>query len=266
MSTNPLLNSLKLPGRVFQLPSKGIFYAPGILADTSEHAEVQVKPLSALAEIKLRSPDMLFSGRALAEVCQECIPEILQPYELLSKDIDAIFCFLRIVTYGAEMEIKSTHECAGAKLTTHVVDIEQIVMNANNLILDHALTLYTMTLSNEQKLMLKPVTFKSAMHVMQLRRDVEQIMSAGGTSQELIEKTIIQDMLSIIESVEGITDVSMIEEWLRQLPKKYYKEITSYSKSANEWGFNLTAQLTCKECGEVYPHNLELDPINFFTG
>ena len=69
---NPLLQKLKLPGRTFQLPSRGALYNNGELS--SKEGEVHVHPMSALTEISLKNPDLLFNGRALEEVCAECVP------------------------------------------------------------------------------------------------------------------------------------------------------------------------------------------------
>ena len=49
---NPLLAKVKLPGRVFQLPSRGLFYQTGVLSDSVRNGEIQIKPMSALVELK----------------------------------------------------------------------------------------------------------------------------------------------------------------------------------------------------------------------
>jgi hypothetical protein len=264
--TNPLLAKIKLPGRIFQLPSKGKFYEEGVLAEHVRDGEVEVRPLSAFAEMKLRSPDLLFSGRAVREVCIECIPDILKPEKLISKDVDAIFCFLRVVTYGSTMEIRSIHDCPHRVVNNYAVNIEDILMQPNNSILDHIDVLYQATLSNGQKVILKPVTFQASIDTAHLQQEVEQKLMDGITDQELIERTMILDTKSIIASVDGIADSAMIDEWLRALPKKYFNEIIDQAKQASEWGFNLDVELTCKDCGEKYKHSLQLDPVNFFSG
>jgi len=264
--TNPLLAKIKLPGRIFQLPSKGIFYTEGVLADHIKDGEIEVRPLSAFAEMKLRSPDMLFSGRAVREICLECIPDILKPESLVSKDVDAIFCFLRIVTYGSTMDIKSIHDCSSREVQSYKVNIEDIIMKANNKILDHIDVLYSVTLSNGQEVKLKPITFQDAIDMSHLEYEVEKKLIDGITDQEAIEKSLVHDIMSVIESVDGITDQTMIEEWARSLQRKFFDEIIEKAQAASEWGFNLTVELTCKQCEKIYQHNLELDPINFFSG
>ena len=110
-NTNPLLSGFKMPGRIFQLPSRGILYTNGEINSTISEAEVHVKPLSAYDEITLKNPDMLFSGKALEQVFPVCIPDIEKPLELYGKDVDAALLFLRIVTYGSSYDITVNHSC-----------------------------------------------------------------------------------------------------------------------------------------------------------
>lgn len=265
--TNPLMTKIKLPGRIFQLPSRGLFLEEGVLADHVRNAEIQVQPLSALSEMKLRSPDLLFSGRALREVCLECIPDILKPERLISKDVDAIFCFLRVATYGSNMRVKSTHDCKKAELHEYEVDIENIIMNPNNKPLDHIDLIYSATLSNGQVVKLRPVRFQDSIDMVHMKQEIEsKAEESGQVDEALLENAVVSDLMAVIEDVDGIVDRAQIEQWVRSLPRKFFIEIVDAAKKSNEWGFNLTTELTCKDCGVNFPHNLELDPINFFSG
>jgi hypothetical protein len=273
--SNPLLFKVKLPGRIFQLPSKGLFYKQGVLADHVKDGEIHVHPMSALGELKLRSPDLLFSGRALREVVEECIPDIKNPTELISKDVDAIFCFLRIVTYGSEMTIKSIHDCENAKVHTYSVNIEQIITVPNNKSLEHRDMLYKLKLENGQTVNLRPITFQDSIDIIQLRQEIEKIgFDSGQPDSGLLESLIVRDVLSAIESVtidvEGkpvtIDDRNKIDEWIRSLQKTFIDQIIAQSQKSSEWGFNLNVDIVCKDCGKKYQHDLELDPINFFSG
>jgi len=264
--TNPLLARVKLPGRIFQLPSKGVFYGPDVLSETVKNAEIEVRPMSALAEMKFRSPDMLFTGRALREICLECAPEILRPEKLVSKDVDAIFCFLRIATYGAILTVKSVHDCPKRQAHDYAVDIEQIIMNANNKILENPSALYNFVLSNGQKIILRPVIYQDAINMIHLKQEIQSEMDKDDFDSKLLEKAVTQDLMAVIASVDDVTDPKMIEEWVKMLPRKFFTEIVRFTRSTEDWGFNLTVKLKCKDCEAEYPHNLELNPINFFSG
>ena len=276
--SNPLLSKVKLPGRIFQLPSKGLFYKPGtVLKESIKDGEVQVQPLSALAEMKLRSVDLLFNGRALREICEECIPDILMPDMLISKDIDALFCFLRIATYGAEMKINTVHECKPTKTHSYVVNLETVIANPNNDSLQFRDMSYEIKLPNGHKVRLRPITFKDSIDVSHIRQELERKYAETPTpDNKLIERMVIRDIMSVIDSVTVVnmpeepdiivTDTLMIEEWVRSLQRTYIDMMTSQAERANEWGYNLSVKLKCKECGEEFDYQLELDPINFFSG
>lgn len=272
---NPLLAKVKLPGRVFQLPSKGLFYQPGILADTVSNGEIQVKPMSALVELKIRSADLLISTKIIREVCNECAPEILRPELLVSKDVDALFLFLVASTYGNLKVIRSMHDCEKAEIHEYSINLEPIINNPNNQILDHHEMVYKVELDNGQLVKLKPVVFADSIDMLILRQAVstkEMNNPASVTSKDM-EGIVIRDIMSVIESVSTggpdsvtVTDLSMIDQWVRSLTKKHIDLIIEAATRSSEWGFNMATDLKCKDCGVTYEHNVELNPINFFSG
>ena len=274
---NPLLAQVKLPGRVFQLPSKGKFYKPGVLADHIKDGEIQVKPMSALAEMKLRSADLLYSGKIIRELCMECIPDIQNPEALITKDVDALFAYLRLVTYGSQLSISSMHTCRQSKVHTYEINLEQQLINPNNDIIDHADMLYRFELSNGQIVHAKPPTYQDAMQVVYLKQEIAKLEADNKSpSDEQLKKVFLTDILAVINSVEVtnpeggdpiiVTDKRMITEWFEAISKPVLNEIYSNMAKTDTWGYNFKVPLKCKDCGETYDHNLELDPISFFYG
>ena len=274
-SLNPLLTKVKLPGRVFQLPSKGLFYPPGVLAESVKDGEVQVKPMSALVELKIRSADLLISTKVIREVCSECAPEILKPELMLSTDVDALFLFLVASTYGNEKQIRSIHNCEKAEVHDYTVNLDPIISNPRNSVLNHKDILYSLELDNGQVVNLKPVLFTDAVDMVVMRQAItakEQNAPTSVTHKEM-EDLVIRDLMAVIESVGTggpdsviVTNRKNIDEWVRALSKKQIEQIVQASTKAAEWGFDMTVMLKCKDCGEVYEHNLELNPVNFFSG
>lgn len=106
---NPLLDKIKLPGRKFRLPSRGLFYTGGEIDENTVDGEVEVFSMTAIDEINLRTPDLLFSGEAIERVFTRCIPQIHKPLDLIGKDVDFLLSCLRVVSYGNEIEIN--HQC-----------------------------------------------------------------------------------------------------------------------------------------------------------
>ena len=275
VSLNPLLAKVKLPGRVFQFPSKGLFYPVGVLADSVRNGEIQVKPMSALVELKVRSADLLISTKVIREVCLECAPEILKPELLLSTDVDALFVFLVSATYGNDKTVRSIHDCDNAEVHEYIIKLDPIISDPRNRVLDHKDMLYSCDLENGQSVKLKPVLFNDAIDMMVLRQAIasKEMTAPSSITFNEMEDIVIRDLMAVVESVstggdgsQVVTDRKQISEWIRALPKKYVDQIVETSTRAADWGFNMTVKLTCKDCGKEYDHHVELNPINFFSG
>lgn len=274
-SLNPLLAKVKLPGRVFQLPSKGIFYAPGVLADSVRDGEVQVKPMSALVELKVRSADLLISTKVIREICAECVPDILQPEKLLARDVDGLFLFLIASTYGNEKTIKAVHDCENGEIHEYLINLEPIINNPRNKVLDHKEVLFSTELSNGQIVMIRPVQFTDAIDMMLMRQQIaqkEMIAPTSITTKEM-EDLVIRDLMAVIKAVSTggpdsitIADPLKIDEWIRILPRTYVDQIVEAASKAAEWGFDFNVNLKCKDCSKEFKHNMELNPINFLSG
>lgn len=272
---NPLLAKVKLPGRVFQLPSKGLFYQPGVLADSVHNAEIQIKPMSALVELKIRSADLLISAKIIREVCAECAPEILKPEALIAKDVDALFLFLVASTYGNSKTIRSIHTCETAEVHDYIVDLELIINAPNNSVLDHKDMIYSIDLDNGQTVNLRPVVFTDSVDMLLLRQGVsiKEIDNPATVTNKDMEDILVRDIISVIDSVNSggedsvtISDRKLINEWIHALSKKHIDRIIEAAVRSSEWGFDMSTTLKCKDCGEFYKHNVELNPINFFSG
>ena len=254
---NPLLSKIKLPGRTFQLPSRGALYKNGELSGVE--GELHVHPMSALAEISLKNPDLLFNGKALNQVFSECIPEIKKPTELYGRDIDAIMYYLRLVTYGPQFEVKVKHDCASAKEHSYTIDIEKMVQEIKFLDPTLAAAEFQVTLPNDQVVKVHPVKFDHMIKLFQMNTGKQDFTA------EDIKRNVVFNLTSLIESVDDVTDKNFIEEWVSQITTPYQNKITEAIEKTNQWGPNQSTVLKCKDCGEDMPVELPLNPISFFT-
>jgi hypothetical protein len=258
-SVNPLMSKIKMPGRIFRLPSGGYLYKNGELSDTCKDGEVHVRPMSALAEIKIKNPDMLFSGQAVREVLAECVEEIKKPDELFGRDVDALMCFLRVVTYGPEFRVEADHGCADSKVHSYVIDIEGIINSIRQLDPTTIGQRYSVSLPNGQVVTLDPIRFKTVVELMQANN--KDLPTA-----EDIQRNMIQNLLNMIADVDGITDKKMIQEWIIGAPAPYIGAIASALDTSNEWGPKFEQEVVCRDCGEKMIVELPLNPVNFFSG
>lgn len=256
---NPILAALKVPGRVFPLPSAGLFYKNNELSPNVINGEIQIFPMSGLAEMKFRSPDLLYSGKAVTEVIRECVPDILKPERLLSKDVDAILAFIRIVTYGPTIEIKTTHDCKDAKEHSYEVNIEKNMNDSKQLSKENYELFFNIKLNNGQNVQLIPLIWEDAVTVM-------QISSMTNVNNEDIDKLYETNISGMIHSIDGVVDRNLINQWVKIAPSPLTKQI---QKSVNDglvnWGSNYEFSITCKDCKEEVKVPLDLNPATFFT-
>lgn len=257
---NPLLKKLQMPGRIFALPSGGHFYKNGELADSVTDGEVHVHPMSAIAEIYLKNPDQLFSGAAIERVFKECIPDIKKPSELFGKDVDALMCFLRMVTYGVNYEVSARHSCENAKTHSYVIDLEKVAFESVKLDPTLLEKQYSVTLSNGQVVELEPMRFR---HVIELLQGADT--EGKQLTPEQIQEQLLKNTLMTIKCVDGITDRLMIREWLSTITSPMMNSIAALIDSSNDWGLDYVRTVKCKDCGEEYNLELPVNPISFFS-
>jgi len=256
---NPLLQKIKLPGKIFQLPSRGLFYTDGELSSSIQNGEVHVHPMSAIDEINMKNPDMLFSGKAIEEVCKSCIPDIIKPLELMARDVDAIMLFLRVVTYGSLFEIEIKHTCEHAKDQTYAVNIEKIISEMTYLDPTDTNEKYLVTVGSGQVVRIQPAQYKHVVELLQMNESRKDFTATD------IANNIIHNLLNLIHDIDGIEDRKDIEEWLRTAPTTYVTAIAKRIEQLNQWGPSTKTSLVCRDCKEKMEIELPLNPVSFFS-
>lgn len=258
--TNPLLEKLKLPGRIFQLPSRGYLYSNGELSSTSQNAEVHVHPMSALDEISMKNPDLLFSGKASDEVFKTCIPDIEKPLDLFGRDVDAVTLFLRIVSYGPNFSVDLKHTCKDAKEHQYNINLEDILNGMKYIDPTLMDELYTITLDNGQVVKTQPLRYKHVIELLQKNQHKKEL-----TADDM-KNNLVTNLLNLIVSIDGITDKKLIEEWIRAAQTAYIGKLaTKIEQSSDAWGCDMVKELVCKDCGEKMYFEVPINPISFFT-
>lgn len=258
-SFNPLLAQLKLPGRIFQLPSRGIFYKNGELDPSVKDGEIHVQPMSALDEINLKNPDQLFSGAAIEAVFKTCVTGIDKPGELLSKDVDAIMMFLRTVTYGPGYEFSAKHSCENAKDHSYVADVDTMIGQMKTIDPTQVEKAYTATMPNGQVVKMNPNRYHQVLDVIRANQSRKEITVKDQ------QDNLMMMLMGVIQQVDEITDTKMIEEWIRAAPVTFINRIAQKSESVNDWGPSLTWVCKCSDCGEQFKVEIPINPVSFFT-
>lgn len=256
---NPLIEGLKLPGRIFKLPSQGLFYKNGELADYVKEGEVHVRALSAFDEIMIKNPDQLFSGSAIQHVLSTCVEGIEKPGELLSKDVDALMVFLRSVTYGDTYDLTVNHKCENAKNHDYSISVESFISGMKCIDPTTVEKAFTVVLQNGQVVKLRPNRYSEILELVK-NNSIKKEMTPEDKREYLLSM-----LLGVIESVDGIQDRQMIKEWVLKLPTKMIDKIADKIEGVNDWGISTAVKIKCKDCGEEFEVIVPLNPVSFFT-
>jgi len=258
-AVNPLLERVKMPGETFTLPSGGLFYGDGVLDPSVSNAEVHVHPMTTLDEITMKSPDMLFSGKAVQEVFTRCIPQVLAPGKLLSKDVDFLLAALRKVSYGDEMTIEFDHDCKDHKKHSYMVDVTRFVQSARRIDPTTVEKEYSVTFTNGQTAKFQPVIFDDYISIMQALS-----ASTNEDSPESVRDEMVKSLAGLIRQVDEVTDKEQITEWLREVPPMFVEDINKRVDQVSQWGADFTATIKCLDCGKTVEAEVPLNPLSFF--
>lgn len=263
---NPLLTRIVMPGQTFRLPSGGLFYTNGELSHDVVDGEVHVHPMTAIDEIMIKTPDLLFSGNAIKEVFSRCIPQILKPAELLAKDVDYLLICLRKITYGDILELEATHTCKNAKSHGYQISIDDFIIKTKE-IDPSKMSNYTLRLENDQTVQLRPVKFMDYVKIMQTTSALQNDKAKDDVNYivEQAKNIMFESLLGIIISVDDITNRDQILEWLGSIQAGWIKQISNKVEHMAEWGPIFTSETECKDCGEKFTITAPLNPVAFFT-
>ncbi len=258
VQVNPLLARVHLPGSTFKIPSGGIFYKNGELADDVVNGELHVQPMTAFDEVLLKSPDLLFSGEAIERIFKRCIPQILKTKEMFNKDIDFLMVCLRKITYGETFQLGYTHGCKDAKSHEYSINISQFINTSKSIDPTTIGNVYTKKIDNDQEIKMHPPRFKDVIKMLQgINPDIEL------TPEEETE-SIIDTVMSIITSVDGISDKHQIKEWLQTIPAGWIGELSNAIEATSDWGPDFTYKTKCKDCNELMEITAPINPLSFF--
>lgn len=258
---NPLLERIRMPGETFTLPSGGLFYKEGVLDPNVKGAEIHVHPMTAIDEIAMKTPDLLFSGNAVRQVFARCIPQVLNADGLLTKDVDFLLTCLRKVSYGDDMVINYTHNCEDAKEHEYVLSVTHFIQATKRIDPTTFHKDFEITFPNGQIAHIQPITYAEFVRMMQA---LNENTDADGTPEQLRDE-LVRSVLSVISDVDGITDTAMILEWLKGVPPQYIKMINAQVDKSAGWGTDFDVPAKCMDCGAEITISAPMNPLAFFT-
>jgi hypothetical protein len=246
-----------------------------------ETGDIPVLPMTAIDEITYRTPDALFSGQAVINVIQSCIPAIKNGWAIPSIDIDTILVGIRIASYGHEMDFSTT-----CPKCTHVADYGVDLRT----VLDKITTPdYTQPIkSGDIEIYFKPMTYKNLSDNNKIQYEeqrifqniganpapadnvdanVKQISAMSEALKKMTEMTVAalsQSILTIKTPSAIVSEPEFITEFMKNCDRNLFNKIQNYVIERKGQAEMQPVEIKCTNCENEYSQNITLDMTSFF--
>lgn len=239
------------------------------------NGELPVYPMTAMDEITYRTADGLFNGSAVMNVIRSCVPNILDPWQMSTSDIDSVLVAIRIASYGHELEIES--KCP------HCEEENDFTMDLRTIMENISSPDYTKTVQQgDIEVFFRPLNYRqqneNAIKQFEDQKMLQSIPDADLPEKEKLELVnnalvklgemnvvAITNSISMIKAgVDQVTDPNHIAEFIRNCDSTMYKKIQEQIVNLREQGAIKPIKAQCRSCNQGYETPFTLDQSNFF--
>lgn len=256
---NPLMAKLRVPPEIHRIPSGAAFYDE-ITMDLTSKGEVHIHPMTAIDELEIKSPDLLFNGEAIVNLLRRCVSEVKDPNEMFIKDVDFLMTAIRKATFGPEYEIKYTHDCENAKEHSYIIDLNRILSSAKELNPKMFRDLSVVNIGNKESKYVVTLTPMKLKHMIQMLQSIDRKLS-----EEERKNKLFSSLVMMIQDIDGITDPQQLLEFISSIPTTWVEKITRQAEKISQWGPVFKQKAICKDCGTEVDLEININPLSFFT-
>lgn len=281
---NPLQQYYRQTKTYVTLPSGTSYYSPDVLEFT-ESGEVGIRAMTSSDEMILKNPDALLNGEAIRQMLMSCVVGLKNANELLTNDVDLLMIAIRLVSYGTEVSLdlkcpKCSHE------GTYAGDLEYMVNTAGKLEPS-----YGVDLESGATVFVKPFTYSTGVKATRRTFEQEQATESLGENSTTAQKLEMMSKIykstqvlqyemilsSIVKIVDEAHDLDFennkinspaINEMLHNIDVSEAKKINDVLTEINNIGIDKHLPVICEnvECGHEWKTEVDLNPVDFFTG
>lgn len=273
MNNNPLKQYFRRPAIYISLPTDGKYYTDSII-EMPENKQLAVYPMTSVDEITSRTPDAVFSGQAVVDIIQSCIPNIKNAWDISICDMDTILIAIKIASNGESMDINSTCPACNHENT--------FAINLIGLLNNQVMADYNKLLDlGDIKIKFKPLTYKETNKNNMVQYDLQKMLASLDTYEDTEQKTkitsetikklnlLMTDIVSetieaIIIPEENVSDKNFIKEFLINCDKNTNNTIKDYSIDLKNKSQMQPMKLKCQSCNHEYSQDLILNITDFF--
>lgn len=270
---NPLKQYFRRPAVYLRLPSGGIGYPIGTV-DMPETGELPVYPMTAIDDITVRTPDALFNGNAIVEIIKSCIPNIRDPWNVLSTDLDAILIAIKAASNGNNMDI--TSECPSCK------EQADYAINLIGLLSEIKAGDYEQELKlGDLAIKFRPLQYRqmnaAALNQFEIQKifskleKIEDVKLKNEETEKAIKQItvltmeIIAKTIQYIKTPDTIVDQeNFIFDFIQNCDKNSYTAIRDYNTQLKSSTEIKPIDVKCIHCGHQYKQLFSLNVSDFF--
>ena len=275
-STNPLAGFFRQPAIHLKLPSGGQYWDEKDLS-LPVTGEIPVYPMTTKDEITLRTPDALLNGAGIVSVIQSCCPNILNPWNMPSIDVDSVLIAIRIASYSNKMELESKCPHCNEE-NTYEVDLNEVLARIRapdykNLVEVHNLKIKlhpqkyfsvnkTSMINFEEQKVLQTINDES------LSDEVRTVRFAESMRRLLaINMQVIVDSTESITTPDGriVTDTVFISEFYENADRSIVTAIRDWLEKAAELSAVKPVNVVCADCQKPFELSVTFDYASFFA-
>ncbi len=276
---NPLREYFRSPKLYVKLPTGGQFYTKDIV-EYPESGELPVFPMTAKDEVMMKNPDALLNGEAISHLISSCVPNVKQPREMITNDIDVLLVAIQGATNGDDMEVSAN--CPKCEKTiTGVASVEGAIETMEEL-----KESYVVPTESGLSIEIKPFKYantikagvasfqstRSLQAMAEMEDDLDRLKVFNENFRKMADMNyqLIVDAVFRITIGEGkdatvITDREHIREFLDNCEASVGTAVDKAIGDLNQIGINKNMQFECEECDETFEAPIGFDPVNFFT-
>jgi hypothetical protein len=273
-TSNPLRQFFRQPAIYLKLPSAGRFWPQGSL-DLPDNGELPIYPMTAIDEITYRTPDALFNGQAVISVIQSCVPAVKNAWHVPNIDISPLLIAIRIASYGHDMSLNTTCPACNHE-EEYSLDLRTVLDRIGSP--DFSKTVDY----GDLEIIFKPVNYEQQNQSSIAQFEQQKILSMLPTStlseEEKIDRVtqamkiitdltiniVSQSIAAIRTPNSAVTDITQIEEFLRNCESKIYNQIREHVISLRQQSDIPPLKIKCTECNHEFGQPIDLDIANFF--
>lgn len=269
------------PKLYIDLPSSGRFYDDTVFED-NQYVQMPVYAMTAADEIVSKTPDALFSGKAVALILQSCIPLLKDPWKLIKSDLEYLLTAIRIASSGNTIDMKST--CSVCKTENTVeLDLQSVLQHYDNFHPEASFTYKDLTIN------LQPITFKEmselGIALYQRQRTVYQLQRSDLSDEELqkqaatiADEVVLMTSRSLTSYIASISkgdefekDMNKINNFIEgndgEISKMFLAEITKFVNLATfpPVKIQCAGDIDAEPCTNVYEIEYNGDFSSFFV-